>query len=230
MILQLPNNHTIYTQNGPTTVGKLTNKEKVWDRLGNLVEIKSITDPQSVEVYKLVCDNGMTDIVGSDHQLDIFINNQAAVVYTASELANDFVDNAFIDSQRPCGYVVLQDEQYDPKSAAIHARNLVKGLTDAKEIDEINRPLAARQYFVSGLMGNKNYYHDNKLHFDLTQNNVRDAIATVIESMGLIPVIKQTDNESTITISWQPRMLVKLIEKVSRKQKCRTIELADPVY
>lgn len=230
MILQLPNNHTIYTENGPTTVGKLTGNQKVWDRLGNLVEIKSITDPQSVDVYKLICDNGMTDIVGSDHQLDVFINNQAAMIYTASELANDFIDNAFIDSQRPCDYAVTNDEQYDPKTAGTHARALAKGLTDTKEIDEINRPLAARQYFVSGLMGNKNYYYEDKLHFDLTQNNVRDTIATIIESIGLIPVIEQTDKQSTITISWQPRVLIKSIEKVSRKQKCRTIELADPVF
>lgn len=167
----------------------------------------------------------MTDIVGSDHQLDVFINNQAAMIYTASELANDFIDNAFIDSQRPCDYVVTNDEQYDPKTAGTHARVLAKGLTDPKEIDEINRPLAARQYFVSGLMGNKNYYYEDKLHFDLTQNNVRDTIATI-----LIPVIEQTDKQSTITISWQPRVLIKSIEKVSRKQKCRTIELADPVF
>lgn len=230
MILQLPNNHTIYTENGPTTVGKLTGDQKVWDRLGNLVEIKSITDPQSVDVYKITCDNGRTDIVGGDHQLDVFINNQAAMIYTASELANDFIDNAFIDSQRPCSYAVTQDEQYDPKTAGTHARVLAKGLTDPKEIDEINRPLAARQYFVSGLMGNKNYYYEDKLHFDLTQNNVRDTIATIIESIGLIPVIEQTDKQSTITISWQPRMLVTSIQKVSRKQKCRTIELADPVF
>lgn len=227
MIVQLPNNYVVYTQQGPTTVAKLTNDHTIYDRGGMLVGFESITDAKSADVYKLTYDNGKTEVIGGDCQLDVFVNNQGAITYTVSELAACFVENAFVESQHACSYQRDDDNAFDPKTAAIHGRTLSKDVVDGKEIDELYRSYSIRQHFISGLMNNPLYYHENTLHFALTQTLLRDTISQVIESVGLVPVLHQYDDESTITISWQPRLMIKSIEKLSRKQKCRTITFSD---
>lgn len=207
-------------------VGDLKATDKIYNRYGFLSDIITISDPQLATIYQITGDNGKVELMGANQQVEVFINNIDKHVYTIDQLYKSPIDAAWIMSQNPCDYQDNHNDNFDPKQAAMHARQLPAGITDCNQIHELTRSLPARQYFISGLMGNTNYYHNDKFHFTRDQDNVRDQVVLLIESVGLMTVVDQQQDCSTVAISWQPRMLIKSIDALP-DQYCRTIEIRD---
>ena len=219
LILSLPNKSVVYNDQGSISVDKLTEDQSIYDTYGFLLPIKSLSEPASVDVYKVTLSSGESFIVGAEHQFEVFVNNQIATIITAKQFAENPDDNAFINVQRQMEF------NTEPNKSI---RDIVANfdLTTTKLDNEIKyQPLAQRNEVITGLMRNDVFSKYSNLVFDKDHNTLRDDVIEVIKTIGLLPIILINGDDTYISISWQPRVEIVSIEKCSRKQKCRTIEI-----
>lgn len=219
LILSLPNKSVLYNENGPVSVDKLVQDQSIYNTYGFLLPIKSITDSTTVDVYKVTLSNGESFIVGAEHEFEVFVNNQIATTITAKQFAENPDDNAFINVQRQIEFNVEPNESIRDIVASFD-------LNTTKLDNEIKyQPIAQRNEIITGLMRNEAFSKYSNLVFDKDHSTLRDDVIEVIKSIGLLPIILINGDDTYISISWQPRVEIVSIEKCSRKQKCRTIEI-----
>lgn len=219
LILSLPNKSVLYNENGPVSVDKLVQDQSIYNTYGFLLPIKSITDSTTVDVYKVTLSNGESFVVGAEHEFEVFVNNQIATTITAKQFAENPDDNAFINVQRQIEFNTEPNESIRDIVASFD-------LNTTKLDNEIKyQPIAQRNEIITGLMRNEAFSKYSNLVFDKDHSTLRDDVIEVIKSIGLLPIILVNGDDTYISISWQPRVEIVSIEKCSRKQKCRTIEI-----
>ena len=219
LILSLPNKSVVYNEQGAISIDKLTQDQSIYDTYGFLLPIKSITDSASVDVYKVTLSNGESFIVGAEHEFEVYVNNQIATTITAKQFAENPDDCAFINVQRQIEFNTEPNESIRELVASFD-------LNTTKLDDEIKyQPIAQRNEIITGLMRNEHFSKYSNLVFDKDHSTLRDDVIEVIKTIGLLPIILVNGDDTYISISWQPRVEIVSIEKCSRKQKCRTIEI-----
>ena len=219
LILSLPNKSVVYDEHGSVSVDKLTQDQSIYDTYGFLLPIKSLSEPASVDVYKVTLSSGESFIVGAEHQFEVFVNNQIASTITAKQFAENPDDNAFINVQRQIEFNTVPNESI---------REIVANfdLSTTKLDNEIKyQPIAQRNEIITGLMRNELFSKYANLVFDKDHHQLRDDVIEIIKTIGLLPIILVNGDDTYISISWQPRVEIVSIEKCSRKQKCRTFEI-----